>query len=320
MNYNTYYYSGRSSRPDLQRRPPRKSWRGFAILVAILVIGGAVIVAGSNAAVDQNSRAQKTADSAKSVKKIAATQKISAEISGKIAEIAGAPSASLSDSLTPSGRQVAVTLIDLSAKNRGEVHFNDRAPWTSASTYKLFVATEENRAVESGKLSWNSPLAGTTLGDCLYEMIHVSDNACPEAWLAKYSSFVGLTETGREFGGAETSFSPDNMLTSSRNLANLLENLARGKLMNAQNQQNLLTLMQQQEYRDGIPAGIAKNGGGPVADKVGFANDYNGPILNDAAIVDSPNGNYVLVIMTNGYSWAFIANLAQWIDAEMSAN
>lgn len=262
--------------------------------------------------------AEKKVEKVEKEKTTASTDKISAEIADEIGKISGAPTASLSSSLLPSGQQVAVTLIDLSDKNRGEVHYNDSTQWTSASTYKLFVAADENQAVERGDLAWSSRLNGTTLSNCLYQMIHVSDNACPEAWLQTYSGFSDLTTLGQKYGGAQTEFAVDNMRTSASNLANLLANLARGKLMNTDNTNNLLTLMENQPYRDGIPAGVAKNGvATSVADKVGFVNDYNGPILNDAAIVNSPQGNYILVIMTNGYSWQFISDLAQWIDAQM---
>ena len=60
-------------------------------------------------------------------------------------------------------------------------------------------------------------------------------------------------------------------------------------------------------YRQGIPAGA----NGQVADKVGFMDN----LLHDAAIVYSPNGTYVLAVMTEGSSWATIADLARQIDS-----
>jgi beta-lactamase class A len=59
-------------------------------------------------------------------------------------------------------------------------------------------------------------------------------------------------------------------------------------------------------YRKGIPAGVQ----GTVADKVGFMNG----LLHDAAIVYSPKGTYVIAVMTDGSSWATIADLARQID------
>ena len=65
--------------------------------------------------------------------------------------------------------------------------------------------------------------------------------------------------------------------------------------------------MKRNVYRQGIPAGAS----GTVADKVGFLNG----LLHDAAIVYSPKGTYVLVILTNGSSWANIAELTKKIEA-----
>lgn len=252
------------------------------------------------------------------------TKKLPGEIAALSQQLSLPNDAILDDDLEPNNAQVAVTLIDLSNQNRGQVHYHDTTQWTAASTYKLFVALEENQQVENGTLTWNSPLNGDTLGDCLRQMILVSDNNCPQAWLQNYSSFSHLTATATAAGSRQTDFSLGNMRASANDLANLLEQLQRGALLNALNTKNLLNLMEQQRCRDGIPAGVRANlanGTSPVsttvADKVGFADDYNGPILNDAAIVNSPKGSYVLVIMTNGYSWQFIANLSSWIDAQM---
>jgi hypothetical protein len=60
-------------------------------------------------------------------------------------------------------------------------------------------------------------------------------------------------------------------------------------------------------YRQGIPAGASVQ----VADKVGFLNG----LFHDAAIVYSPSGTYVLTIMTDGSSWANIAELTKQIEA-----
>jgi beta-lactamase class A len=60
-------------------------------------------------------------------------------------------------------------------------------------------------------------------------------------------------------------------------------------------------------YRQGIPAGAS----GAVADKVGFID----ALLHDSAIVYSPSGTYVLAIMTDGSSWANIAQLTREIEA-----
>jgi len=65
--------------------------------------------------------------------------------------------------------------------------------------------------------------------------------------------------------------------------------------------------MKRNVYRQGIPAGTSAT----VADKVGFLN----ALVHDAAIVYSSKGTYVLTIMTDGSSWANVAELTRKIEA-----
>ena len=312
-----------------QRQIRRRAIIGFGIVVILVVIGLFIAARQQNKAIATNQQSIKTTVSKKQTKQSTSdtatiTKSLPAEIAKLESELSLPNETALDSSLEPSGAQVSVTVIDLSDENRGQVHYNDTTQWTSASTYKLFVALEENQRVENGTLSWSSSLNDETLSNCLRQMILVSDNNCPEAWLSTYSSFSKLTARATAIGTSQTAFSVNNMRTSGADLADLLQQLKRGKLMNSSDTQNLLTLMSEQEYRDGIPAGIKTNianGVTPtsatVSDKVGFIDNYTGPVLNDAAVVNSSNGNYVLVIMTNGYSWQFIANLTSWIDAQM---
>jgi beta-lactamase class A len=79
-----------------------------------------------------------------------------------------------------------------------------------------------------------------------------------------------------------------------------------GQNFSPSNRLRLINAMQGNIYRQGIPAGA----NGTVADKVGFLDK----LLHDAAIVYSPNGTYVLAVMTDGSSWSTIADLARQID------
>ena len=59
-------------------------------------------------------------------------------------------------------------------------------------------------------------------------------------------------------------------------------------------------------YRQGIPAGA----NGQVANKVGFLDG----LLHDAAIIYGPTGPIVLSIMSDGSSWATLADLTKQIE------
>ena len=74
-----------------------------------------------------------------------------------------------------------------------------------------------------------------------------------------------------------------------------------------ESQDKLLGAMRRNVHRRGIPAGS----NGTVADKVGFIEDY----LHDVGIVyGTGGGTYVLAILTQGSSWADIADLTKRIE------
>lgn len=220
----------------------------------------------------------------------------------------------------PATNIVAVAMIDLSERGRGQVDYNGDVEFTAASTYKLFVAYAMVNAVESGRMGWASQLNGTTLDECFRRMIVESDNDCPEVYLKQ----AGFSKTGAQMhalGLSErTRFTTDSARTTANDLALFLKKLHDGELMSVAHQQKLLDLMKRQIYRQGMPTGIqartdasTESSNTVVANKVGFLDE----LLHDAGIIYSPRGDYVLVIMTNGESWPFIAQLAAWIDGQM---
>jgi beta-lactamase class A len=120
-----------------------------------------------------------------------------------------------------------------------------------------------------------------------------------------------LNDTATRLGASQqTAFSSNDMRTSADDLAMLLAKIYRGEVFNEANRARLLDDMKTQVYRQGIPAGIPD---ATVADKVGFLDG----MLHDAAIVYGEKGDYILVIMTDGLSWAYIAELAGWVDGQM---
>ena len=208
----------------------------------------------------------------------------------------------------PDYTATAVAMIDLSDRGYSDVMYNADTQFTSASTYKIFVAYAMINDVETGRRTWSSTINGTTWDACLSRMIINSDNACPEAYLASigYSKFNEIVQS---LGVSDkTAFQPYDMRTTAGDLALVLQKLYQGELMSEENKSKLLDLMSRQIYRQGIPTGVG--GAGVVYDKVGFMDD----LLHDAAIVHSDAGDYVLVIMTNGESWEYIAQVAAYVN------
>lgn len=202
----------------------------------------------------------------------------------------------------------SVSLIELSGEHR-RASFNADVQLVAASTYKLFVAYSTLRRIESGSWSWTDQiLEGQDLSVCFNNMIVYSDNDCAEALLKKIGSGAATNEAG-EIGCSKTSFITGTgyAKTSAADLALFLGQLQSGMILNEQPSRDILiNAMKRNTYRSGIPAGVA----GEVADKVGFGEG----IINDAAIVYSPGGTYILVIMSEGSYWGAVAELASEIE------
>jgi beta-lactamase class A len=87
-----------------------------------------------------------------------------------------------------------------------------------------------------------------------------------------------------------------NNTTTARDLARLLDAIARGRAASATECRHLLDILLGQEFNDGIPAGL------PPEVKVAHKTGEITAVAHDAAIVyPSGRGPYVLVILTKGY-------------------
>ncbi len=197
--------------------------------------------------------------------------------------------------------RLAVVLLDLPT---GEPLFeiNPDEVFVAASTAKIFTAASIAGAVDSGATSWSSPLLGQTVGSCLEAMIVWSDNDCPNGWYARVG-LKGVEQTARQYGAQNTTLEPYNLRTTAADLAQVLVTIDNATYIEEETRDRLLSLMERQNYRDGIPAAIEPEG--TVADKVGFLDGY----LHDAGIIRTDKGDYVLVVLTEGLSWQAIADV-----------
>jgi beta-lactamase class A len=88
-----------------------------------------------------------------------------------------------------------------------------------------------------------------------------------------------------------------NNTTTARDLALLLDAIARGRVASPEQTARMVDFLLGQEFNDGIPAGVPA--GVPVAHKTGEIT----AISHDAAIIYPPGrGPYVLVVLTKGYA------------------
>ncbi len=192
-----------------------------------------------------------------------------------------------------------------------------------ASTYKIYVAYAVLHGVEQGTFSLNTRLSdGNTLQTDLTSMIVNSNNDAARTigFLVGWENINSLLETQGltatnvdNYVGSATTPSGDKH-TTANDMNLILQKLYAGTLLNSANTQLLLGLMQRQNYRQRIPAGIPSSV--TVADKPGWltiAEGDNQNVQNDAAIVYGPKSTYILVINTTGSQTGPLTNLSKEI-------
>lgn len=200
-----------------------------------------------------------------------------------------------------------VQMIELSGKRR-RAAYNESTQFTTASTYKLFVAYGTLKKVETGEWHWTDATSnGRDMAACFDDMIVKSDNACAEALLKRYG-YSNLTRDIRALGlSGASGFTSAGPRSTAADLGLFMAMLESGQLpIQPGSRDRLIGALKRNIYRQGIPAGAS----GTVANKVGFLEG----LLHDAAIVYSPSGTYVLVIMTDGAKWSNIAELTKQIE------
>lgn len=202
-----------------------------------------------------------------------------------------------------------VSMVELTGQKR-RAEYNATTQFTTASTYKMFIAYSVLLRIERGEWSWGDQInGGRDASTCFEDMIRKSDNACSEAFLKKVG-FQNATNEAKSIGATQTSFlGSDGIKSTARDESTLLGALYAGQILSQQSSRDkFIAALKGNVYRRGIPAGIPS---ATVADKVGFMD----ALLHDAAIVYAPTGTYVLVIMTNNATWGNIAELAGQIEA-----
>jgi putative cell wall-binding protein/beta-lactamase class A len=174
------------------------------------------------------------------------------------------------------------------------------------SVIKLFVAYAVLDRIERGTLSFTSRTSsGTTVEECLAVMIHVSDNYCH--W--ELTALVGNQTLNNQFWaegyrgtvyagyGGNGVYHPAKLSTTD-DIALLLERLQRGELLRPDLTEHFFTLLETQLWRSKLPSGVQT--GVPVANKTGSAWASVGWFHSDAGVVAAPNGPYAIAVLGSG--------------------
>lgn len=202
-----------------------------------------------------------------------------------------------------------VKMVELSGERRN-ASYNETKVFTTASTYKLFVAYSVLLRIESGAMKWtDASYGGLSVSTCFDRMIELSNNEC-SVWFLLKISYPQVTAEAHALGAVDTNFiRSEGISSTAKDEAHFLSLLYTGQILSQQSSRDrLITAMKGNVYRAGIPLGIPS---AVVADKVGFL----WGLLHDASIVYSKKGDYVLIILTDSASWANIAELAGEIEA-----
>ena len=170
----------------------------------------------------------------------------------------------------------------------------------SASLIKLFVAQTVYQKIADGSIE-----ATPKIEDEERKMLAYSDN---DAWkylarllgggsyskgmseVTKLASYCGFNETGQFYQGSHKNYN----FTSVRDCGVFLSRLMDGTIISRAYSDKILEFLKQQQHKQKIPAGVPESV--QTANKTGEL-DY---VQGDAAIVYSPNGTYILVIIGDG--------------------
>ncbi len=202
-----------------------------------------------------------------------------------------------------------VKMVELSGDRRN-ASYDAAKVFTTASTYKMFVAYSVLLRIESGEWSWEMPsYGGLSVSTCFDRMLKLSNNECA-VWFLLKISYPTVTAEAHALGATHTNFNRNSGISSTaEDEAHFLSLLYTGQMLREQSSRDrFIETMKGNVYVAGIPSGVP---GVPVADKVGFLDG----LLHDAAIVYSPKGDYVLIVLTDNASWGNIAELTKEIEA-----
>jgi len=209
---------------------------------------------------------------------------------------------------TPGTKSVVISDIDdtiLASTNPDQQYFG-------ASIYKLYVAYEGYKQIDSGEVSPSEIYVNNnTRLDCLDLMIRESDSPCAEKWWVE----LGVDDTTaqlEEYGLTNTAMA--SIRTSAADAALMLSRIARGEGLSPESHKRFLQSMETQIFRDALNKGFSDDV--IVYNKIGF----NGLVeYHDVAIVQLSDGRQLVVsVLTERVGTRTIAALAEQLEAAIT--
>lgn len=220
----------------------------------------------------------------------------------------------LSDFASRYGAIYGLSVMTLDGKIKAS--YDSNRQFVTASTYKIYLAYAVYREIESGNLKMSDATDAGSVSFCMKKMIIYSTNPCAIAlgdkvgWgrIDKILSNAGFNHTKLNNHDSGRS----DKYTTAADTTRFFQQLYQGELVNDKHKQQLLSRLQQQIYRDGIPVGVPNK---TVSNKVGFLSGY----IHDAGIIYSGKGDYILTIYSYGGGWWQFADLSRRLDDVMES-
>jgi beta-lactamase class A len=307
--YRNYYYSDQRNRatggsgqpqPGRPSQPPRRSHR-LRRAVSTFILAALVVVGVHYALV--HPRGTKTTPVAKATQTTkTAAQPVTTTPTIDLTSVSNQINSVIQQH---SSIDFSVSLIDLT--NGQSAHYGDSAAFTAASVTKLITAADFLNEVEKGQQTLTETINGSSAKYELQQMIVVSDDNAWDA-LNTHLGYAQVQDYAANLGW--TSFQSIPNTVTSDNIANLLQQLYGGKLLNTSDTNLLLGWMKQANYRTYVVPAVPA--GDTIYHKIGLYEDF----VNDATIITNGKQTVVLVIFTNGngtYNWPARALMMQQI-------
>lgn len=241
------------------------------------------------------------------------------------------------------GGKTSISVQSITGKIKGAANGNVQMP--TRSSYKIYTAYATLKAIEAGKISWDSTVkkesgndgafTSGTVEAAMERMIVNSDNAAASALrtdsrigtpaqMNKLLRDAGLSEKTVMGTGSSNNPNGTNTKSTANDFAKFLLMLDKHDLPGVDkdsNYEKLLGFMKRAttdgtSARDGIAAGVK---GVEVADKPGWASGSSDPASNDVGIVYLKDNPYVVAILTDKPNqWSGVAKIAEGVNAAMS--
>lgn len=181
-------------------------------------------------------------------------------------------------------------------------------PMLAAGVDAGYVGYGVLMGLKNGSILGSDKIAGDRNPEqCFKDMIEKTDLECIKGFMTKIGHET-MVARGKELGLRGTTFGVTETRTTTADLLGFITTGFQTKLAPTANGGRILSTMQSTRLKDGIGAGLTK---GTVANLAG----ESGTVHNDAAVVYSPKGTYLFMVMSDGASRADIAELTKKVEA-----